>query len=466
MTEQNLPPTAFILYGATGDLARRLVLPGFYELALNGLLPQDWRLIGNGRGDVSHQEFRNRIKSALDEFGTKPEGKAWDDFADKCFFAGQGFDKDNAGTLLDVLKETTKGFDGTQLVHYFAVPPTNFAKLTEGVKAHGLVENSRVVFEKPYGTSPESFRELDALVQSVFDEEQVYRIDHFLGKEATQNLHVMRFANTMFEGVWNKDFIESVQVDIPETLDVADRADFYDNTGAFLDMIVTHLFQIVAEVAMEPPAGTSSDDLQTARESIMAAFRPLDPADVILGQFNGYRDIEGIADDSTTDTYVAARMWVDTDRWQGVPFLLRTGKRLAESHQRVSIVFKKPRTPMHHLPDNGNVLTFVLSGTGAVEFSALVKKPGTEVVTESASMKLGLASMGGLSLKAYGRLIHDVLAADRSLFTRPDGLEHAWSAVEPVLNNRPELVVYEPDTWGPKEGTDIAGPQGWILGAK
>ena len=201
----------------------------------------------------------------------------------------------------------------------------------------------KAVYEKPYGHDLESLAELDDLVHSAFEEEQVYRIDHFLGKEATQNLHLVRFANRLFGDSWHADHIEQVQIDVPETLDIADRAGFYDATGAALDMLVTHLFQVAAEVAMEPPLSMSAEDLQYARESVISAFRPLDTSEVVLGQYRSYRETEGIPADSTTDTFVAAKLWIDTDRWRGVPFLLRTGKMLAASAQRVSLVFRAGR---------------------------------------------------------------------------------------------------------------------------
>ena len=196
-----------------------------------------------------------------------------------------------------------------QLIHYLAVPPVAFADLTKALGAHGLADGSRVVFEKPFGTSPQGFRALDRVVHSVLRESQVYRIDHFLGKEATQDLHVLRFANGVFSAMWNREHIEAVQIDVPEKLGISDQAEFYDATGAVLDMLVTHLFQVAAEVAMEPPASLSADDLQTARETVIRSFRPLDPAEVVLGQFDGYRDVPGIAARSRTDTYVAARLW-------------------------------------------------------------------------------------------------------------------------------------------------------------
>ncbi len=203
-----------------------------------------------------------------------------------------------------------------------------------------------MVYEKPFGTSPQSFRALNRVVHSVLDEQQVYRIDHFLGKEATQDLHLLRFANRLFAASWNREHVESVQIDVPEKLGITDRALFYDATGAVLDMLVTHLFQVAAEVAMEPPASLGALDLQAAREKVIKSFRPLDPAEAVLGQFTGYRDVPGVAANSSQNTFVAARMWIDNARWRGVPFYLRTGKRLAESRQRVSLIMREPAGPL------------------------------------------------------------------------------------------------------------------------
>jgi glucose-6-phosphate 1-dehydrogenase len=454
-----LPPTVFVLFGATGDLARRMVLPAFHTLAESGLLPERWMLVGNGRGDVAHDEFQRTVHEVLD-------GKPSRGFLDRLRFAGGGFNTDDPGSLLDVIAEARKEVGaGAQLVHYLAIPPLTFAETTRALGEHGLAEGSRVVFEKPFGTSPTEFRKLDRLVHGVLGEEQVYRIDHFLGKEATQQLHVLRFANEMIGAMWDRKHIDSVQIDVPETLDVADRAGFYDATGAVLDMLVTHLFQVAAEVAMEPPASLGAADLQAAREKVIRSFRPLDPAEVVLGQFEGYRDIDGIAKRSRTDTYVAARLWIDNPRWRGVPFLLRTGKRLAQSAQRVSLILRTPDGPFRDLPADSNVLSFSLAGDGEVGTTLLAKKPGVALDLEPASVSLPLATLGeGEPLPPYARLIHDVLLGDRSLFTRPDGLAAAWKVVTPLLDNRPRLVTYPQESWGPARARKLAAPHGWLAG--
>ena len=479
-----LAPTVFVLYGATGDLAKRMVLPAFYSLAKDGLLPAEWLLVGNGRGDVAHEDFRGHVHDVLTQFGPHPDEGPWSEFAERLLFAGGGFDSEDPGSLLEVLDEARHrlGHDA-QLVHYFAVPPSAFQPLTEAIGAHGLASGARVVYEKPFGTSPEGFRELDAAAHAVLKEQQIYRIDHFLGKEATQNLHVMRFANGIFSAIWNREHIAAVQIDVPEQLGVTDRAEFYDHTGAVLDMLVTHLFQVAAEVAMEPPQSLSAEDLQSAREEAIGSFRPLDPKEVVLGQFDGYRDIDGVAAGSTMDTFVAARLWVDNDRWRGVPFLLRTGKRLHASAQRVSLVLRTPAGPLEQAliaggadPDGpsageahhdlgGNVLTFSMSGDGAIALQFIAKRPGPKLTMDSARMDLPLAELPASEpLAPYVRLLHDVLLGDRSLFTRPDGLDAAWQVVKPLLDARPKPESYRPGSWGPSSAAALAAPGRWLIG--
>ena len=465
MTERPRP-TVFVLFGATGDLAKRMVLPAFYRLALEGLLPHDWLLVGNGRGDVSHLDFRKHVHDVLTQFGRKPEGSDWERFSERLRFAGGGFEKSDPGSLLDVLHEAREqvGHDA-QLVHYLAVPPVAFASITEALGEHDLTNNARVVYEKPFGTSAAGFRELDETVHRVLREDQVFRIDHFLGKEATQNLHVLRFANGLFDAVWGREHVRAVQIDVPEKLGITDRAKFYDATGAVLDMLVTHLFQVAAEVAMEKPASLSAADLQAAREEVIGSFRPIDPAEVVLGQFDGYRDVPGIAKDSRIDTYVAAKLWIDNDRWRDVPFLLRTGKRMAFSEQRVSLILREPSGTLAHLPKNGNVIGFDLSGNGAIDLRLVAKEPGPTLELEAADVALRLESLpDGDPLPPYVRLIHDVLLGDRSLFTRPDGLEAVWHAAGPLLEHRPDPKPYAQGSWGPKEAIELAAPDGWLLG--
>jgi glucose-6-phosphate 1-dehydrogenase len=462
-----LGPTIFVLFGGTGDLAKRLVLPAFYRLALEDLLPRQWLLVGNGRGDLAHEDFRAHVRSALIKFGPRPENGAWDAFSKRVFFAGGGFTSDSPGSLLDVLAKARKSLGGDpQLVHYLAIPPVAFAEITKALGQHGLARNARVVYEKPFGTSPQSFRALDRVVHSVLDEQQVYRIDHFLGKEATQDLHVLRFANDLFTAMWDREHVESVQIDVPEKLGITDRSVFYDATGAVLDMLVTHLFQVAAEVAMEPPASLGALDLQAAREKVINCFRIIDPGEVVLGQFTGYRDVPGVAAKSTQDTFVAARLWIDNLRWRGVPFYLRTGKRLAETRQRVSLVLREPVGPLAgQLPAEANVLSFSLAGDGEIDLSLMAKKPGPELDLDRGKVSLPLASLAGADpLPAYVRLIHDALIGNRSLFTRPDGLAATWKVAGPLLSDPPRVAPYAPGSWGPAKAAKLIAPGRWLLG--
>jgi glucose-6-phosphate 1-dehydrogenase len=460
-------PTVFILFGATGDLASRMVLPAFYRLAREGLLPEQWRLVGNGRGDVAHEDFRAHFRDSVAKSGTTPEPGDWDAFAERVFFAGGGFSADSPGSLLDVVGKACDSLGGDpQLVHYLAVPPAAFAGLTEALGQHELARDARVVYEKPFGTSGDDFRALDRVVHSVLDEQQVYRIDHFLGKEATQDLHLLRFANGTFAACWDREHVECVQIDVPETLDISDRAQFYDATGAVLDMLVTHLFQVAAEVAMEPPASLDALDLQAAREEVISHFRRLDPAEVVLGQFDGYRDVPGVDPHSNRDTFVAATLWIDTDRWRGVPFYLRTGKRMAASAQRVSLILREPAGPLTgQLPRDANVLALSLAGDGEIDLSLVAKKPGPALNLDVAHAAIPLGGLPGADpLPPYVRLIHDVLLGDRSLFTRPDGLAAVWDVAEPLLSRPPQVHSYAPGSWGPAQARDLIAPGCWLLG--
>ncbi len=460
-------PLVFVLFGATGDLAKRMVLPALYRLACEGLLPRQWRLVGNGRGDVPDEKFRAHVHDALTEFGPQPEPRTWDAFAERVFFAGGGFSPGNPGSLPEVLGEARRALGGApQLIFYLAVPPVAFAGLTEALGRHGLARGARVVYEKPFGTSGASFRELDRVAHSVLDERQVYRIDHFLGKEATQDLHLLRFANGGSAAYWDREHVESVQIDVPETLGISDRAQFYDATGAVLDMLVTHLFQVAAEVAMEPPASLGPDDLQDAREKVINCFRPLDPAEVVLGQFDGYRDVPGVDPRSSRDTFVAARLWIDSPRWRGVPFYLRTGKRMAASQQRVSLILREPPGPLSgRLPPGANVLSLSLAGDGEIDLSMVVKKPGPALDLDVTRASIPLACLHGADpLPPYVRLIHDALLGDRSLFTRPDGLAAVWDTAGPLLSAPPAVSSYPPGSWGPPEAADLVAPGRWLLG--
>src|SRR5665647_989701 len=306
----------------------------------------------------------------------------------------------------------------------------------------------------------------DADVHDALEEQQVFRIDHFLGKEATQNLHVLRFANELFGAVWNHHHVAQVQIDVPETLDVGQRAEFYDGTGAALDMVVSHLFQVAAEVAMEPPLHLAASHLARAREDALACFRELDVAhDVVLGQFEGYRELKSVAEGSTTDTFIAARLWIDNHRWRGVPFLLRTGKRMAASAQRVTLVLRRDPGSLYGDRVPVGRISVSLAGDGAIEVTAAVKRPGPDLDLELGTARLDLDDVDGEPLPPYASLLDDVLHGDHTLFTTPAGLADAWRAFAPLLGpDRPQVQPYAPGSWGPSAAAELAGPGGWALG--
>jgi glucose-6-phosphate 1-dehydrogenase len=453
----DLRPTIFVLFGATGDLARRMVLPAFAVLAVNDLMPDKWVLVGNGRKQEDDAWFADHVRDVL---GDETQFAA---VRDHLLFAGNGFSVDDPGDLPDTMARARQLTDDDALVvHYIALPPSTFEPYVQALDAHELAKGSRVVFEKPYGTSSAAFEHLEAVVRGVLDEEQIYRLDHFLGKEATQNLHVLRFANAIVGDAWCNRLVEQVQIDVPETLDIDDRAEFYDATGATLDMVGSHLLQVAAEIAMEPPGSLEAGELLAARESAIAAFRPIDPSEVVLGQYEGYRDVEHVAADSETDTFVAARMWVDTERWQGVPFLLRTGKRLAVSEQRVTLVLRPTSGgPVADPPPT--TIGLSLQGAGELEIEVVTKRPGLEITLSTGTASLPLSYGDGLDLPAYATLIRDVLSGDRALFTSSDGLAAAWRTLAPLLDHRPEVLPYAQGSWGPEAADALAGPDGWHL---
>ncbi|HLM16588.1 MAG TPA: glucose-6-phosphate dehydrogenase, partial [Acidimicrobiia bacterium] len=331
-------------------------------------------------------------------------------------------------------------------------------------------ERARVVVEKPFGTDLASARRLNATLHAAFSEEQIFRIDHFLGKEAVLNILAFRFANGLFEPIWNRDHIDHVQIDVPETLSVTGRTAFYESTGAYRDMVVTHLFQMLAFMAMEPPAELAPGAISAAKSEVFKALRPVVPGDVVRGQYDGYREESGVAPGSDTETFVALRCAVDNARWDGVPFLLRTGKHLAENARVISIAFRSPPQNMFaagsgvgaHGPDH---LTFDLADSSRVSLSFYGKRPGAGMNLDKHSLRFQLhdaGEQGGL-LEAYERLIHDALLGDHTLFISAENIERLWHTSEPLLDDPPPLHPYRPGSWGPDAAFDLIAPVDWRL---
>jgi glucose-6-phosphate 1-dehydrogenase len=461
-----------VLFGATGDLAKRKLLPGMFHLAQVGLMPRRFRIIGAARHPVDVEEFREIARQAIEASGREDLSPAtWDPFAESLEFVGVGDGFEALGEAVSEAREELGGEPG--LLYYLSLPPRAAAGTVEQLGAFGLGDGARVITEKPFGTDLESARELNALLHSVFEERCIYRIDHYLGREAVQNLLALRFANGMFEPVWNRNHIDHVQIDIPETLSIEMRGSFYEQTGAFRDMIVTHLFQVLGFVAMEPPTSLEPKALGLEREKVFDSMPPLSPENVVRGQYAGYRDEDGIASGSETETFVAIKAFIDNWRWEGVPFYLRSGKRLAESRHLLTIAFAQPPRRMFPLDCDQiaesfghDHLTFELGDPGSISASFLAKVPGPTIELGEAHMRFSYAdTFGGVeqALDAYERLIHDVMVGDRTLFTSSDAIERLWEISEPVLERPPPTQPYEPGSWGPAAIDDLIAPRRWHL---
>jgi glucose-6-phosphate 1-dehydrogenase len=460
-----------VLFGATGDLARRKLLPGLFHLATAGLMPARYRIIGSARSHLTDGEFRLRAKDAVTEFGlAKPSGEAWRTFADSLSFGSA--EPTQAQPLLDAMAAAEKAIGGQpRRLFHVAVPPAGFGPMVGMLGATGLATNARLIIEKPFGTDLVSARALNETIRTTFDESQVFRIDHFLGKESVDNILALRFANGLFEPIWNREHINHVQIDVPETIGIEGRAAFFEQTGTFRDMIVTHLFQVLGLVAMEPPTSLAAKQLRDEKTKVFEAMPSLDVTGVVRGQYRGYRDDPGVDPRSQTETFIAARVEVDNWRWSGVPFYLRSGKSLGQRRQVVTLGLKAPTLRMFPLdpqapkagPSNKLVIDFDDPGWIAAHF--LAKEPG-------ATMRLGEAAMtfqyadsfcNQHGLEGYERLILDAMLGDQSLFTSADGIERLWQVSAPLLDDPPPVQPYAPGSWGPDSIRQLVSPHHWYL---
>jgi len=463
-----------VLFGATGDLAKRKLLPGMFHLARVGLMPRNFRIIGTARGEVSAGEFREIAREAVEDSGRRPPAReAWDRFAESLSFVSIGDGLDSLGGAVEEAREELG--EDARVLYYLSLPPQAAGPTVRALGELGLGKGAQVITEKPFGLDLASARELNSCLLSVFREEEIFRIDHYIGRESVQNLLALRFANGMFEPVWNRNHIDHVQIDVPETLSIGMRASFYEETGAFRDMIVTHLFQVLSFVAMEPPTSMAAKALSAEREKVFDSMAPLDPDGVVRGQYSGYREEQGVAEGSDTETFVALRAFVDNWRWDGVPFYLRSGKRMAENRHLLTVAFKQPPRRMFPL-DCEQVaeafghdhLTFELGDPGSISASFLAKVPGPTLHLGEAHMRFNYSdTFGGTehALDAYERLIHDVMLGDRMLFTTSEGIERLWEVSEPLLEDPPGVLSYEPGSWGPKAMDDLIAPSRWHLPA-
>jgi glucose-6-phosphate 1-dehydrogenase len=461
-------PHLVMLFGATGDLSRRKLLPGLFHLASTGFIP-GYRIVGVSLDQMDAESFRKLARAALAEFSQRPvTDDAWSAFA-----ANLDYVPLSAGpaALKAAADRAEQSFTGeSRRLHYLSVPPNAALSAIRTLGEAGLVERSRVVMEKPFGTDLESSKALNASVHEVFSEQQIFRIDHFLGKEPAQNILAFRFANGLFEPIWNRNFIDHVQIDVPETLGCGARAAFYEKVGAFRDMVVTHLFQILGFMAMEPPTSLEPDPIGEEKSKVFRSLKPIMPTDVVRGQYIGYRAEDGINKESDTETFIALRCYIDNWRWAGVPFYLRTGKRLAEGQRIISIAFREP--PRSMFPADSGVgsqgpdhLTFDLADAAKMSLSFYGKRPGPGMRLDKQSLQFAMhdTGMAGEVLEAYERLILDAMRGDHTLFTTAEGIEQLWEKAMPLLDAPPPVRLYTPGSWGPNVIHSLIAPHAWRL---
>ena len=461
-------PQVVVLFGATGDLARRKLLPGLFQLSNAGFIPQ-CRIIGVSLEDFDADALRSIARAALDEFSSHkptPEGK--DAFAATLDYVPLAAGADALKAAV-ARAEASIGAECRRL-HYLSVPPAAALSAVRMLGAAGLADRARIVMEKPFGTDLQSAVELNSKVHEVFSEEQIFRIDHFLGKEPALNILAFRFANGLFEPIWNRNFIDHVQIDVPETLGLDKRAGFYESTGAYRDMVVTHLFQILAFMAMEPPTALEPRSISEEKNKVFRSMLPIPPSDVVRGQYIGYRQEEGVSPESDTETFIALRCSIDNWRWAGVPFYLRTGKRLAEGQRIISIAFREP--PKSMFPAGSGVgsqgpdhLTFDLADASKMSLSFYGKRPGPGMRLDKLSLQFAMHDTGlvGDVLEAYERLILDAMRGDHTLFTTAEGIVRLWQVSTPLLEQPSPVRLYAPGSWGPNAIHQLVAPRAWRL---
>jgi glucose-6-phosphate 1-dehydrogenase len=461
-------PQVVVLVGATGDLARRKLLPGLFHLASSGFIPA-CRIIGVSLDELDHDGFRRFAREALSEFSArKVSEEAWAEFAQGLHYVPLNL---GAEVLRTAVLDAERSFGGEcRRLHYLSVPPNAALSAVHLLGEASLVDRSRIIMEKPFGTNLASAVALNARLHEVFPEDKIFRIDHFLGKEAAQNILAFRFANGLFEPIWNRNFIDHVQIDVPEKLGLGKRSGFYEQTGAYRDMVVTHLFQILGFMAMEAPTSLEPDPISEEKNKVFRSMLPIKPVDVVRGQYSGYRAEEGVTADSDCDTFIALKCFIDNWRWAGVPFYLRTGKRLAEGQRIISIAFREP--PKSMFPAGSGVgtqgpdhLTFDLADAARMSLSFYGKRPGPGMRLDKLSMQFAMhdTSHIGDVLEAYERLILDAMRGDHTLFTTAEGIERLWEVSTALLEGPPPVRFYEPGSWGPNAMHQLIAPHAWRL---
>lgn len=442
---------ALVFFGITGDLAHKKIFPALQAMAMRGHL--DVPVIGVAKSGWNLEQLQARARESVEQHGggVKPEAFA------QLLRQMRYIDGDYRETATyERLREELGAC--AHPIHYLAIPPSLFPTVVQGLGNAGCARGARLIVEKPFGRSLASAQDLNATIHGVFDESCVFRIDHYLGKEAVQNLLLFRFDNTFLEPIWNRNYIQSVQVTMAESFGVEGRGRFYEEAGAIRDVVQNHLLQVVGFLAMEPPVGTYHESIRDEQAKVFRSIRPLSPDDLVRGQFRGYREEEGVAPDSKVETYAAVRLRIDSWRWDGVPFYIRAGKCLPLTTTEVRVTLRRP--PLHTVGiEETNYVRFRLSPEVTIAIGARVKRPGGQMISEPTELRV-VHQPDGDDMEAYERLLGDAMVGDGTLFARQDGVEAAWGVVEPILGDVAPLHTYEPGTWGPRDAAPLAAEVG------